>query len=59
MTMGRAGDGAGQAKRLFDALRELDEKGAARAFARAPDKNGVGLAVCNRLYRAAGFKFLG
>lgn len=47
-----------QAQRLFDALRELDEIGAKKAFARCPEKTGVGLAVYNRLLRAAGFQVI-
>ncbi len=45
-----------QARELFDALRELDKRGAKKVFARCPNKNGVGLAVYNRLLRAAGFQ---
>ena len=45
-----------QAKKLFTALRTLDELGAERVYARCPEKSGVGLAVYNRLLRAAGFK---
>lgn len=44
-----------QAKGLFGALRTLDEVGAKRAFVRCCDPEGVGLAVYNRLVRAAGF----
>lgn len=44
-----------QAHRLFEALRQLDEKGAKRVFARCPDVLGVGLAVYNRILRASGF----
>lgn len=58
VTFGREDDSLSQAQRLFDALRELDEKGAKNVFSRAPSKNGVGLAVCNRLYRAAAFRFV-
>lgn len=44
---------------LFDALRNLDEKGAKRCFVRCPDeKNDDNLAVLNRLLRAAGFKVI-
>lgn len=46
---------AGQAHALFTALRQLDETGAQRVFARAPDMSGTGLAVYNRLIRAAAF----
>ena len=45
-----------QAHLLFDTLRELDIIGAKKVFARCPDKNGVGLAVYNRLLRAAAFQ---
>lgn len=46
---------ASQARRLFSALRELDDAGAETVYARAPSTSGVGLAVYNRLLRAAGF----
>lgn len=45
-----------QAKRLFSALHELDEKKAKNVLAIMPRKTGVGLAVYNRLIRAAGFQ---
>ncbi|MBR6336359.1 MAG: threonylcarbamoyl-AMP synthase [Ruminococcus sp.] len=51
-------DSKQQAQRLFDALRELDEIGAKTAYARCPEKTGVGLAVYNRLLRAAGFQVI-
>lgn len=44
-----------QAERLFAALRELDEAGAKVVYARAPKRAGIGLAVYNRLIRAAAF----
>lgn len=47
-----------QAQRLFDALRELDEMGAKTVYARCPRKTGVGLAVYNRLLRAAAFRVI-
>ncbi len=49
-------DGYSQGARLFDALRELDEMGAGRVYARCPEARGMGLAVYNRLIRSAGFK---
>lgn len=55
VTYGKAHDGASQAARLFDALRELDEQGAKTVYARCPELDGMGLAVYNRLIRAAGF----
>ena len=36
-------------------LRQLDELGAKEVYARCPDKEGVGLAVYNRLIRAAAY----
>lgn len=45
-----------QAKMLFSSLRKLDDLGAETVYAQAPDKNGIGLAVYNRLLRAAGFE---
>lgn len=44
-----------QAHELFEALRRLDELGARVVYARSPSREGVGLAVYNRLIRAAGF----
>lgn len=55
VTFGRENDDLSQAKELFDALRELDEKGAKKVYARIPHKEGVGMAVYNRLIRAAAF----
>ena len=43
------------AHRLFDALREMDEKGVKAIFSEAVDAEGIGLAVMNRLGRAAAF----
>ena len=58
VTMGMENDGLSQAGRLFNALRELDEIGARTVYSRSPSQDGVGLAVCNRLYRAAGFRIV-
>lgn len=55
VTYGREDDPLTQSHRLFTALRELDEKGARQVFARCPSTDGVGMAVYNRLLRAAGF----
>ncbi len=46
------------ARELFDALRKLDEMDAKTVYARCPEPKGVGLAVYNRLIRAAGFEVL-
>ena len=44
------------AHRLFDVLRELDEEGMEAAFSEVVPPEGVGLAVMNRLGRAAAFQ---
>lgn len=48
-------DAAGMARALFDALRRADELGADAIFSEAVPADGVGLAVMNRLGRAAAF----
>lgn len=53
---GRQGDAQSQAHGLFEALRKLDSLGMPVAYARFPEKEGVGMAVLNRLLRAAGFE---
>lgn len=58
VTFGRENDDLSQAKELFDALRELDEMGAKKVYARIPHKDGVGMAVYNRLIRAAAFDII-
>ena len=58
LAFGRADDGSAQAHALFDCLRQLDVLGARLVFARCPSKDGVGLAVYNRLIRAAGFEVI-
>ncbi len=51
-------DSSEQAHYLFQRLRELDELGAEKVYVRAPAHDGVGLAVYNRLIRAAGFEVI-
>ncbi len=46
------------AKTLFSALRDLDDKDARIIYAHCPEKSGIGLAVYNRLIRAAAFKVI-
>ena len=53
---GGAADHQEQARRLFQLLRELDGRGAKRIFVHAPRQDNVGLAVYNRLLRAAAFR---
>ena len=43
------------AARVFAALRELDERGETVALCEAVELTGIGLAVMNRMGRAAGF----
>lgn len=45
-----------QARRLFSLLREADDSGAELVFVEMPSREGIGLAVYNRLLRAAGFE---
>ena len=45
-----------QARKLFSVLRSLDDMGTEQVYARCPRQTGVGLAVYNRLLRAAGFE---
>lgn len=56
VTYGSEADTSVQATKLFDALRRCDElTGVDLIYARCPSQEGVGLAVYNRLLRAAGF----
>ena len=45
-----------QARRLFAVLREIDALGWSKVLVRAPSNEGLGLAVYNRLLRAASFR---
>ncbi len=58
LTYGARHDAAQQAHRLFDALRRLDEQHVKIAYTACPSPEGVGLAVYNRLLRAAGFEVI-
>ncbi len=53
--IGSARDKAEQARRVFDALRSFDDTDVTEIFAQCPDSEGLGLAVGNRLKKAAGF----
>ena len=55
---GREGDGSDQARHLFRCLRALDEQGDRTVYARCPEKDGVSMAVYNRLIRAAAFRMV-
>ena len=52
---GPAGDKGEQARRGFDALRAFDHTAVSAIWAQCPDSGGIGLAVTNRLNKAAGF----
>ena len=58
LTYGKREDAAAQARLVFDALRQLDDKGATLVYAACPSPEGVGLAVYNRLLRAAAFEVM-
>ena len=53
--MGPAGDKSAQARHIFDALRAFDHTEVPRIWAQCPDPSGLGLAINNRLNKAAGF----
>ena len=46
------------AKRLFSALREADRLGAAEIYAPYPSQDGIGLALLNRMLRAAAYRIV-
>lgn len=46
------------AKNLFEALRKCDDLGADLVFAEAYEEKGVGMAIMNRLNKAAGFDII-
>lgn len=58
LTYGKRHDPKAQAQQVFDALRKLDDMQAKTVYAACPDAEGIGLAVYNRLLRAAGFEVI-
>lgn len=59
VSMGKKDDLSSQASRLFAALRDFDKNESIKEiYARMPDSGGVGLAVYNRLLKAAGFNVI-
>ena len=54
-TLGHSSDKLTQAQRVFDALRSFDNSTVPEIYAQCPDSRGLGLAVGNRLKKAAGF----
>ncbi|MDR1117379.1 MAG: threonylcarbamoyl-AMP synthase [Oscillospiraceae bacterium] len=55
ISIGRYGDGDDHARKIFDALRRFDSLPVKRIYAQCPPEKGIGLAVSNRLKKAAGF----
>ena len=56
--LGPAADKSAQARHVFDALRTFDGTDVTEIFAQCPDDTGLGLAVANRLKKAAGFHLI-
>ena len=56
LSYGPAGDPKEQARQIFARLREIDQRGLRNVLVRCPEKNGLGLAVYNRLLRASEFR---
>lgn len=58
-SLGKRNDYSTHAHRLFDELRKIDcDNSVNTVYSRLPDTDGVGLAVYNRLIRAAGFEVI-
>ncbi len=58
-SLGKRNDYISHAHRLFDELRKIDENGSiTTVYSRLPSVDGVGMAVYNRLIRAAGFEVI-
>ena len=58
MSLGPAADKGEQARRVFDALRRFDHTAVSAIWAQCPDASGIGLAIANRLNKAAGFHII-
>lgn len=58
LTYGKREDASAQAQQLFYCLRRTDELGAKTLYTACPSEDGVGLAVYNRLLRAAAFEVI-
>ena len=54
-SLGPAGDKGEQARHIFDVLRAFDHTAVPAIWAQCPDSKGIGLAITNRLNKAAGF----
>lgn len=57
-TIGSVSDQAEQARRIFEALRAFDRLDVTDIWAQSPTTDGIGLAVTNRLNKAAGFHII-
>lgn len=58
-SLGKRSDYSAQAHRLFDELRKIDKDETIKTvYSRLPSVEGVGMAVYNRLIRAAGFEVI-
>ncbi len=55
---GKKDDHEAQARLLFDILRQSDLDGYQTVYIHSPERDGLGLAVYNRLIRAAGFEVI-
>lgn len=58
VTYGDVDDELLQAKLLFSSLRAIDDLEVDTIYARMPKKDGIGLAIYNRMIRAAGFEVI-
>lgn len=58
MSIGPAADKGEQARNVFDALRRFDHTRVSAIWAQCPDASGIGLAIANRLNKAAGFHII-
>ena len=54
-SLGPTSDKQLQAQRVFEALRSFDSSSVTEIYAQCPDNRGLGLAIGNRLKKAAGF----
>ena len=57
-SLGKSEDVDIQAHALFDRLRQIDGENVETVYARCPEPDGVGMALYNRLIRAAGFEVI-
>lgn len=57
-SLGPSNDKLTQAQRVFDALRAFDSVEVTEIYAQCPDNRGLGLAIGNRLKKAAGFRVI-